>query len=327
MRTVLFRIALAITASAALVVTAFAAPAGAKVPGPNGQIVFSRFDPALGDTVTYIANPDGSHLHQLLPVPAPGASENPRWSPDGSEVALLAGPCCPATNAAIIVNPDTGTDRVLTAPDPVVETLCWVWSADAARLACEGHGNTDPSLNGIYTIRTSDGRGLTRITSIPGGDDVPIDYSPSGKQLVFGRTDPNGPPGNNRALFVVNVDGSELHRITPWGFSDDDGNWSPDGTTIVFEHFGSLYTVHPDGSGLSKLSLKTGRSTTAFNAFDTGWSPDGTKIVFSLVTKGSAGTTQEGIATANADGSNVQVVTTSPTRDEKADWGPHPLAP
>ena len=45
MRTVLLRVILAITASAALAVTAFAAPAGAKVPGPNGQIVFGRFRP------------------------------------------------------------------------------------------------------------------------------------------------------------------------------------------------------------------------------------------------------------------------------------------
>lgn len=148
----------------------------------------------------------------------------------------------------------------------------------------------------------------------------------SGKQIVFGRTDPAGPPGSNRALFVVKLDGSGLRRITPWGFSDDDGSWSPDGTKIVFEHFGSLYTVHPDGTGLVKIPLQTGGSTTAFTAFDAGWSPDGSEIVFSLNTKTSAGGVQEGIGTANTDGSDVQMITTSPTRDDKADWGPHPLA-
>jgi len=294
------------------------------VPGPNGRIAFARFDQTLGDTVTYTVNPDGSHQRQLF---FSGPSGFPRWSPDGSQVSIATA-CTDGTEtcAATIVDPDSGTFRQFKWPDPTLETSCGIWSSDGQRLACEGFGVTDPSRNGIYTIRSSDGGGLTRITSNPGGDDTPIDYSPDGKQLVFDRTDPHGPPGNNQALFVVNVNGSGLHRITPWGFSDDDGSWSPDGTTIVFEHFGSLYTVHPDGSGLSKLSLQTGRSTTAFNAFDAGWSPDGTKIVFSFVTKGSAGTRQEGIATANADGSNVQIVTTSPTRDEKADWGPHPLA-
>jgi Tol biopolymer transport system component len=94
----------------------------------------------------------------------------------------------------------------------------------------------------------------------------------------------------------------------------------------VFEHLGSLYTVHPDGTHFVTLPLRTGRVTTAFTAFDPGWSPDGTKLVFSINTKTSAGATQEGIATANADGSHVQMITTSPMRDHKADWGPHPLA-
>ena len=94
----------------------------------------------------------------------------------------------------------------------------------------------------------------------------------------------------------------------------------------MFEHLGSLYTVHPDGTGLVKIPLQTGSATTARPAFDPGWSPDGTKLVFSINTKTSDGATQEGIATANADGSDVQMITTSPTRDHKADWGPHPLA-
>jgi hypothetical protein len=44
--------------------------------------VFGRFDPALGDTLIYTVNPDGSHEHQVLPVP----SECPRWSGDGSRI-------------------------------------------------------------------------------------------------------------------------------------------------------------------------------------------------------------------------------------------------
>jgi Tol biopolymer transport system component len=47
---------------------------------------------------------------------------------------------------------------------------------------------TDPSRNGIYTIRSSDGGGLTRITSHPGGDDNPGDDSPDGKRMVFVRS-------------------------------------------------------------------------------------------------------------------------------------------
>jgi Tol biopolymer transport system component len=319
----------------ALLAVAFAAvaalPAAAKVPGSNGRIVFARVvNPDTRDSITYTANPDGSHMQQLFSADFSG---NPRWSPDGSRVAVLSAagkPCC--TVASVIVNPDDGSYQVLQMPDPTVFTACWVWSPDAKRLACDGESDSDPSRNGIYTIRTSDGGGLTRITNAGAGGgvdviDVPIDYSPDGEQIVFGHiVFSHASPGHAcSALYVVNVSGSDPQRITPCRFVDDDGIWSPDGTRIVFEHFGSLYTVHPDGTGLVKIPLQTGSATTAFTAFDAAWSPDGTKLVFSVNTKTSSGGTQEGIGTANADGSNVQVVTVSPTRDHQADWGPHPL--
>jgi Tol biopolymer transport system component len=76
-------------------------------------------------------------------------------------------------------------------------------------------------------------------------------------------TSPTRPSNANVALFVVNVDGSGLRRITPWGFSDDDGSWSPDGTKIAFEHFGALYMVHPNGTGLTKVRLAIGEKSFA----------------------------------------------------------------
>ena len=283
----------------------------------NGRILFGRFDPSLGDTVTFTANPDGSDEQQLFT----GASESPHWSPDGSEIVLLA--CLTPPNcdtAAVIVNPDTGSFRGLKMPDPDLFTPCFIWSPDASRLACDGFSDADPSRNGIYTIRTSDGSGLKRITSNPTGDDNPIDYSPNGTQIVFDRTDPTRPSRANQALFIVNVDGSGLRRITPWGFSDDDGGWSPDGTKIVFGTRSALYVVHPDGSHLTKIPLATAGHA---DAFDAAWSPDGTKIVFSL----GVGSGLADIYTANVDGTDLQQVTNDSSREEKADWGPHPSTP
>src|SRR5215212_2044433 len=151
--------------------------------------------------------------------------------------------------AATIVDPDTGTFRQFKFPDPTLETPCGGgWSPDGTRILCEGFGVTDPSRNGIYTIRVADGRGLRRITSNPGGDDIPGDYSPDGKRLVFNRIDPSRPANANVALFVVDVDGSRLRRITPWGlpFWEDAGRWSPDGDTILLDDRKSLFVVHPD---------------------------------------------------------------------------------
>ncbi len=297
-------------------------PAQAKVSGPNGRIAFSRYDPSIGDGFTYTMNPDGSHVRPLFPSFASGS---PHWSPDGSKVAVISGlgiPCPPTcTGNTVIINPDTGRYRVLASQGfPAVSTFCYIWSPDATHFACDGENDSDSTVNGVYTIRSSDGGGLTRITNAGGGDDIPIDYSPNGKQIVFGRTGPFHTCDKRSALFVVNVDGSGLQRITPWGFCDDDGSWSPDGTKIAFvKTDGSIFVVHPDGTGLAKIPLATHNRSFAG---DVGWSPDGKKIVFLLFTQ-----TGEGIATANADGSNVQQVTTTTTFDNQPDWGPHRLAP
>ena len=327
-------LAFAFVALFAALAAVFAFPAPAKVPGQSGMISFTRSD-STGHT-TYVVNPDGSHLQALLPgIDTSGA----HWSPDGSKLALLDEdtPCPPCSASTIILNPDTGKYRVL-APPALPDTAfgCSLWSPDASHFACAGESDPNPSVNGIYTIRTKDGGGLTRITDAGGGAlmDIPIDYSPDGKQLVFGRAssaDHSCITGSG--LFVVNVGGSGLHRITPDGFCDDDGSWSPDGSEIAFEYGGALYVVHPDGTGLRPISrAANGRGF----AGDFSWSPDGTKITFALFTpigppgSGPNSTYQEGIATANADGSNVQQITNGPWPngfDHEADWGPHPISP
>jgi len=292
-------------------------PAQAKVPGLDGQIVFSRsLSSTTEDFAVVTVNPDGTHVQQVT------AGECPHWSPDGSLIATCG---APDGSAAMIINPDTGTIRELFPPDLTLHLACSVWSPDAKRLACgQFDSATDPSRDGMYTIRSSDGGGLRRITSNPGGLDEPGDYSPAGTQIVFGRSDPARPANTNHALFVVNLNGTGLHRITPWGpGSEADGSWSPNGNWILFDTKGSLYVVHPDGTGLAKIPLATSGVSRAFGP---GWSPDGTKIVFALFTRTSPGTEQEGIYTANADGSHIQQVTNAPIHDTAPDWGTHPLA-
>jgi Tol biopolymer transport system component len=305
----------------------FALPAGASAPGVNGQIVFSRFDPAAGDTFTYTVNPDGSHVQQLFSA---HPSNTPHWSPDGSEVAIF---CCDDGMAAHFVNPDTGSFREVAPPDPTLETHCgFSWSPDGQRLTCESFGVTDPSRTGVYSIRASDGGGLTRITSSPpGGDDVPGDYSPHGKRLVFVRLDENGPVG----LFVTKLNGSGLRQITPPGMVVQfyGGSWSPTGNKILFaartdpDHRLAVWIVRADGSGLHQVPITPScggafSDARSISCLDPDWSPDGTKIAFTRVTQG----TPSSLYTVNADGSGLSQVTNA-RGDSQPDWGPHQLVP
>src|SRR6266567_5582247 len=137
-----------------------AVPAGAKVRGSNGRIVFGRFDPAVGDFHLLTVKPDGTDEVLLLPVVA----ECPRWAPDGNMilvcVANAKGLIRPAT-----LRPDGSGFTLLDNPDPTLNLACWAWSPRGTRLACEGWDDVHPNQPaGVFTVRSSDGGGLVRVT-------------------------------------------------------------------------------------------------------------------------------------------------------------------
>lgn len=319
----------AATPGAASSAAAPSASIGGQVAGPNGRIVFARQTPDGQDDHTFIANPDGSGVRELLPRFTSGS---PHWSPDGREVAVISGlgTLCPptCTGNTVIMSPDSGSYRVLASKGfPAVSTFCSIWSPDASHFVCEGSNDANGKVNGIYTIRASDGGGLTRVTNAGGLSDIPIAYSPDGRQIVFGRnhSDNSGNCVAPSAIYIVNIDGSNLRRITPPGYCDDDGSWSPDGSRIAFVmNDGTIYTVHPDGTGLTSLPL--GTATQAY-AGDVAWSPDGRQVVFILATRTASGSMIKGLGTANADGTNVLQITISPTFDHSPSWGANPAGP
>jgi hypothetical protein len=66
-----------VLAAALLGSAAAAVPAQAKVPDPNGQIVFGRFNTGLGDFQIFTANPDGTSQAQLQELGAASANDAP----------------------------------------------------------------------------------------------------------------------------------------------------------------------------------------------------------------------------------------------------------
>jgi Tol biopolymer transport system component len=313
-----------ITLATALLLAACTwSPAEAKIAGTNGQILFAHNDPSLRDSMITTVDADGGQATPLH------LGEEARWSPDGSQIAFLTCLDPPECHtAAAIMDVGTGAIRGIAMPQPDSLFIgCAVWSPDAQRLACGASGQSDPGLNGIYTIRASDGGDLERVTSNPGGEDIPGDFSPDGTQLVFLRSDPARPQANNGAIFVVSLDGAGLHRVSPWGHRGIGikAGWSPDGSKIVFSKSGSLFTVRPDGSDLTKIPL-VGLDGRAF-AFDPSWSPDGSKIVFPMLTWLRPRTPAINIFTAHADGTGLTQLTHATSLDnvnDSPDWGAHP---
>jgi Tol biopolymer transport system component len=311
---------LAVTLAAAAAVSAAAAPRGT-----NGQITFARFNPGLGDTQVYVVNPDGTG-QRLVQGPT-DVGEFPRWFPDGAHIAT----CCPMPGGGLrIINPDDGTFRDVDGQYPGLFNPCGLPSPDGTLLLCETFSE-DGSQNGIHTIRSSDGGGLTQITSNPGGDDVPGDWSPNGKRIVFDRI---GSDGNNEGLFVVNTNGTGLKQITPAEFDlSSFGSWSPQGNDIVFSRHvtpdvhSSIWVVHASGTGLHEINVQPASACGGANADpdaegcnEPTWAPDGTMIAF---VRSHSNDVDGEIYTVNVDGTGLTQVTHAPGANTP-DWGTHP---
>jgi Tol biopolymer transport system component len=301
-----------------------ASPAAATPLGVNGQITY---DINGGDGVV-TANPDGSGASLL--VPSTCCAD---FSPDGSKLTVpyltADGRIGPAT-----VNADGTGYTQFPIADPTLNIGCGTgsWSPDAKRLACETWDDSNPSRDGIYTISSADGSGLTRVTSNPlGGHDIPGAYSPDGGRIVFLRSDANM---NSAGMFVVKTNDGQLRQILPTSMILNIGaDWSPKGDEILFSRhvtpdvLGSIWVVHANGTGLRPILIRGLDCGTSYSdpsgvgCHGARWSPDGKKIIFAAFSP-AIGTN---IYTANADGTGLTQVTFDGSDDDPA-WGTHPLA-
>lgn len=135
-------------------------------------------------------------------------------------------------------------------------------------------------------------------------------------------------------LHVANADGSKPRAITPAGPANAKGgaseaNISPDGRWIAFARVvdfdggvGGLSLIHPDGTGLRKLTDDT------LGAGYPRWSPDGKRIMFSQFYFGSPGGFRTGpVWVVEIATGKVTTLTdrTDPGLAFEADWSPDGL--
>jgi Tol biopolymer transport system component len=263
----------------AVVAAVILAGSESRPAGSNGMIAFVRSDAARTTISGFVINGGGTH-QGALPSGMGGWAGIAGWSPDGTKLLVVVGD---AWARPAVVDPDGSNLRVLDAyPGRKMHLAPRGWSPDGSRILIEsGPEAVDPADVGLYTVRSSDGGDLKRVTVTPAGSgDTPSGYSPDGSRILFARE-----PGS---LFVINADGRDLRQLTQtnWVVVDLDfwdwasADWSRDGLQAAFavranpSNSPGLYLVRLDGTAPREL---VGPDV---GALSVRWSPSNDRIAF-----------------------------------------------
>ncbi len=217
-------------------------------------------------------------------------SLGPDWSPDGKKIVFQ---CYEKDSPGIfIVNRDTGEKSRV--PLPTQLNASPSFSPDGRTLAFCGSVKGNPE---IFTVQ-ADGSSLKRLTENVAIDATPR-WSPNGRELAFTSNRQGSPQ-----IYMMDLEGANVRRVSLAGTWNDEASFSPDGGRIAF-------ACRNEGDfQICVMDLGTGRTLQVSDGpgahENPTWSPDGTKLAWE-VTRGSS--TQ--IAVANADGSNMRIVTSA----------------
>jgi hypothetical protein len=242
------------------------------ITGLTGHVVFARAGGQYGDETTFVMNIDGSDLHQIGELARSGF---PFVANGGSRI-VVGTESPPGHLGSLIFDLDGGNRYEVPQTDGLM------------------FGSAPPTPDGKFlvaeTFTTAFEFQAMNVISIATGkmrtlvDDkhyISGDVSPDGKQVLLFLNNPDVDPPAPGQLWVINLDGTNLHQLTPSGSVVQccmNYKWSPDGKTVIFASpAGGLWTIGADGSNLTEVFHQDGKW-----AITPCWSPDGSMIMFAL---------------------------------------------
>jgi Tol biopolymer transport system component len=254
-----------------------------------------------GDLDIYIMQENGNDIQRV--VGRKGADRNPVFSPLKGRVAYIAAPDPAGTSggAIVTVNADGKKARTLYSGDKRASSLSWspdesriVFAADSEnggsdifvmnadgsnrrQITRGGSRNTEPVFgpDGSRVVFVSDRDGVPALymmkadgtdtaerispTSLTGACSTPV-HSPNGRFMAFSCGDKT-----HSDIYLINVDGTNLRRLTDSPSINTSPVFNPDSYRIAFSsnRTGSfaIYAMDLDGKNLQQITFGTSNDT------------------------------------------------------------------
>jgi Tol biopolymer transport system component len=267
---------------------------------PDGlKLAFLRFSTEQGVAISrlFVADASGEGAKELSRSER-GAFEHPRWSPDGSRIALGQSGSENSPSTIALVATRSGAITTLTPPPPAGRLSSVAWSGSGAALLYEEAGSIvqASALGGSgRLIRQEVGSGRSEIIMwIPATADV-IEILSPGRLLVGSRSPRQNflevPLASPRATGGAAARGGDASGaegpgrwLTRGSSVDRQPAFSPDGQWIIFSSNRSgnldLWKLSPATGALRRITED------AADDWDPAFTPDGKSIIWSTSRSG-----------------------------------------
>jgi TolB protein len=179
-----------------------------------------------GNWDVYLIDTDGTNERQL--TDHSGRDLCPNWSPDGTRITFGADRA-DGEHVELYVADTAGRDVQRLTHTPAGVLPCSSWSPDGQWIAFQAYHNGGSE---IFVMRP-DGSETRQLTETPGAGRGcgAASWSPDGLRIVFhsnrdGESDqPDMQTFTDMEIYVVNADGSNLHRLTSNRIYDGHPAW------------------------------------------------------------------------------------------------------
>jgi Tol biopolymer transport system component len=271
----------------------------------NGEI-YAAVSESGGKTQIWAFTPDGKHKRQVTSRERDGLvrASHPSVSSDGTLLAFsgYTGDGDNRRADIYVINTDGTNLRKLTSSNAGELQIIPGFSPDGRLIVYESNRGESQSDNSHLRIVAVDGSGDYELTPRTDGtyEDAGPKFSPRGDVIVFA-SDRNNARGHHD-LYTINVDRTNLTRLTYGANNAYSRSWSPDGRRIVYNSQVMLNAQDP-GYGALRIIDADGRHPRALTSFTRNlrfqpvnpvpnsppalrgdvtpaWSPNGKSVVF-----------------------------------------------